>query len=61
MNQGAIIPGAGTGQGTMGALGAGNGMHGVPDLFAPGLDYTHGMMNGHDAGLDNMMDGYGYR
>ncbi|KAG9125690.1 hypothetical protein FRC07_006611 [Ceratobasidium sp. 392] len=65
MNQGAVIPNAGTGQGTMGALGAGHGLQGtnhVPDLFAPGLDYTQGMMmNGHDMGMDHMMAGYGYR
>ncbi|KAG8742288.1 hypothetical protein FRC10_001712 [Ceratobasidium sp. 414] len=65
MDPSAMIPGAGTSQGTMGALAAGQGLYGmnnVPDLFAPGLDYTHGMMmNGHDAGLDDMMDGYGYR
>ncbi|QRV95926.1 Fungal specific transcription factor domain [Ceratobasidium sp. AG-Ba] len=65
MNPGAIIPGGGTGQGTMGALGAGHGLQGmghVPDLFAPGLDYTQGMMmNGQDTQMDNMMDGYGYR
>ncbi|KAG8777967.1 hypothetical protein FRC12_000100 [Ceratobasidium sp. 428] len=65
MDQGPVLQGAGTGQGTMGAIGAGHGLPGmnhVPDLFAPGLDYTQGMMmNGHDVGMDNMMDGYGYR
>jgi hypothetical protein len=65
INQGAILPGASTGQGTMGAMGMGHGMQGmnhVPDLFAPGLDYTQGMaMNGADMGIDNMMDGFGYR
>ncbi|KAG8781495.1 hypothetical protein FRC12_021842 [Ceratobasidium sp. 428] len=36
-------------------------MNYVPDLFAPELDYAQGvMMNGHDVGMNKIMDGYGY-
>ncbi|KAF8597278.1 hypothetical protein BDV93DRAFT_562453 [Ceratobasidium sp. AG-I] len=60
MGQGAPA-GQGAGQNPMGmGMGMGHqGMNTMPDLFTPGMDYTHGM--NVDMGMDGMMAGYGYR